>query len=104
VERPVPLITFTGNVDRPWVERLVDRWVGINGCDLTPSVEDLGSGISRHTFHGCEADVVYYDIVTMEHAWPLNEKKGPGAPNVVVYEELDYLDEVLTFFAEHPMP
>ena len=84
--------------------RLVEQWVGINGCDSEPLVEDLGSGVLRKTYEDCDADVVFYDIEGMGHTWPLHEAKGPGASLVTEYAEVDYLDEVLPFFAYHPLP
>ena len=102
--RAVPLLTFTGNVDRSHIDRLVARWTEINGCNPEPFNEDLGSGVSRRTYEGCAADVLFYDITTMGHAWPLHEAKGPGADLIAEYDEVDYLDEALTFFANHPLP
>jgi poly(3-hydroxybutyrate) depolymerase len=98
------LLTFTGNDDRYWVERLVARWVDINGCDTDPVVEHLGSGVARKSYVNCLADVVFYDIETMAHAWPLHEAIGPGAHLVAQYAEVDYLDETLRFFSDHPLP
>ncbi|MEA3509894.1 MAG: hypothetical protein U9R51_00525 [Actinomycetota bacterium] len=103
-ERPVPLLSFTGDVDRAGVTALVERWVELNGCDPEPFVEDLGSGVVRKTYQSCEADVVFYDIEGMGHHWPMHEAKGPGAGYVAVYEEVDYLEEALKFFEEHPLP
>lgn len=99
--RPVPLWTFTGDPDRTTVIALVDKWVAINGCDPDPVVEDLGSGVSRKIFQNCEADVVFYDIEGMGHVWPVHEGEGPW---VAIYEEVDYLQDTLRFFAEHPLP
>ena len=61
-ERPVPLLTFTGDPDRSGVVRLVDEWVEINGCGREPIVEALGSGVPRKSFQGCAADILFYDI------------------------------------------
>jgi polyhydroxybutyrate depolymerase len=104
--RPVPLWTFTGDPDRYAVSALVDKWVAINGCDPDPVVEDLGSGVSRKTYQNCEADVVFYDIEGMGHVWPLHEVKveSPGAEWLAAYEQVDYLEDTLRFFAEHPLP
>jgi polyhydroxybutyrate depolymerase len=102
--RPVPLWTFTGDPDRYAVTALVDKWVAINGCDPDAVVEDLGSGVSRKTYQNCEADVVFYDIEGMGHVWPVHELKAPGGTYAAEYEEVDYLEETLRFFAEHPLP
>lgn len=102
-DRPVPLLTFSGDPDRAGVTTLVDGWVESNGCDPDPVVEDLGSGVYRKTYENCEADVVFYDIEGMGHFWPLHEAMGPAAGYVAEYEEVDYLEEALAFFADHPL-
>lgn len=103
-ERPVPLLTFTGDRDRNGVDGLVDKWVEINGCDPEPVVEDLGSGVRRKTYQNCAADILFYDIEGMGHVWPLHEAKGPAAGFVAEYDEVDYLEEAYAFFADHPLP
>jgi poly(3-hydroxybutyrate) depolymerase len=101
--RPVPLLSFTGDFDRTEDTKLVEAWVELNGCEPDPTVDDLGSGVAHKTFQQCEADVEFYDIAGMGHAWPLNEAIGPGAPLVEVYSEVDYLDESIRFFAKHSL-
>jgi len=103
-ERPVPLLSFTGNADRPFVAELVETWSSFNGCDPEPVAEDLGSGVTRKTYQECQADVILFDIDTMSHAWPVHESKGPGAGWTAEYEEVDYLEEALLFFANNPLP
>lgn len=104
-ERPVPLLTFTGDPDRSGVNRLVDKWVEINGCDPEPVVEDLGSRVFRKTFQNCAADILVYDIEGMGHRWPLHETKGPAAQGwFAQYDEVDYYEEAYKFFADHPLP
>ncbi len=103
-QQSVPLLTFTGDQDRGTVEALVGRWVTANGCDPEPVVEDLGSGVYRKSYQNCDADILFYDIEGMSHAWPMHEAKGPGAAWVAEYEEVDYLEEAYRFFAEHPLP
>lgn len=102
--RPVPLWAFTGDPDRATVTSNVEKWAVINGCDPEPVVEGLGSGVFRKTYQNCEADIVFYDIEGMGHLWPMHEAIGPGAGWMAEYAEVDYLDEVLQFFADHPMP
>lgn len=102
-ERAVPLVIFTGDSDRHSVDLTVDQWVEFNDCESGPAVEDLGSGISKKTYEDCQGDVVYYDIVGMGHVWPLHECIGPGAEYCTAYEEIDYLEEVLAFFDDHPL-
>ena len=102
--RAVPLLTFTGDVDRDGVNRLVDKWIDINGCDPEPVVEDLGSGVRCKTYQNCAADILFYDIEGMGHTFPFHEAKGPAAGWVTEYDEVDYLEEAHKFFAEHPLP
>ena len=102
-ERPVPLLTFSGDTDRDGVNHLVDKWININGCDPDPVVEDLGSGVMYKTYQNCAADVFFYDIEGMGHTYPLHEAKG-STPWVTEYDEVDYLEQAQEFFAEHPLP
>ena len=102
--RPVPVWGFTGDPDRATTTRSVEKWVGINACDPEPVVEDLGSGVFRKTYENCEADVVFYDIEGMGHKWPMHEAIGPGAKFIAEFAEVDYLEDVLDFFADHPLP
>jgi poly(3-hydroxybutyrate) depolymerase len=103
-DRPVPLLSFTGDWDRRETRKVVEAWAEINGCDPDPVVEALGSGVSRLAYQTCEADVLFYDIEGMGHKWPLHEAKGPASAYIAEYEEVDYLEEAIQFFAEHPLP
>ena len=98
------MCTYTRDTDRFYITHLVERWVEINGCDSEALIEDLGSGVLRKTYENCDSDVLFFDIEGMGHAWPLHEAKGPGAVLVAEYDEIDYLDETLKFFADHPLP
>jgi poly(3-hydroxybutyrate) depolymerase len=103
--RPVPLLAITGDPDRHKVTPSVERWAEINDCDPEPLVEDLGSGIARKSYQGCEADVLFYDIEGLGHKAVLHECVGPVAELYCEeYEELDEIDEAQRFFAEHPLP
>lgn len=103
-ERPVPLLAFTGDPDRASVTRSVEEWVELNGCEPEPRVEDLGSGIARKSYQGCEADVLFYDIAGLGHKAVMHECVGPFAQAYCAeYEELDELDEAQRFFKEHPL-
>ena len=103
--RPVPLLALTGDPDRSMVTASVERWAEMNGCDPEPVVEDLGSGIARKSYQGCEADVLFYDIEGLGHKLVMHECVGPYAQQYCeTYEELDQIDEGQRFFAEHPLP
>jgi len=103
-DRPVPLLSFTGDGDRPAMTAQVETWADLNGCNPEPLVEYLGSGIQRKAYQNCDADVLFYDIEGMGHAYPLHEAKGPAAGYVAEYEEVDYLEEVYEFSTQHPLP
>ena len=99
------LCASTGDPDRNGVDRLVAKWVEINGCDPEPVVEDLGSGVQRKIYQNCAADILFYDIAGMGHRWPLHEAKGPAAAEwFAEYDEVDYYEEAYEFFADHPLP
>lgn len=102
--RPVPLLSFTGDPDRSVTTDLVARWTDINDCDAEPVVEDLGSGVLQKRFQNCEADILFYDIQGMRHCFVFHEAKGPAAFFIFEYEEFDYLQDALAFFAGHPLP
>ncbi len=102
---PKPLVAMTGDVDRDNVERSVESWAEINGCDPEPTTEDLGSGITRFTYERCDADVVLYDLEGMGHAAPMKKCVGPAADAGVCaeYADFDSFDVWNDFFAEHPL-
>lgn len=104
-ERAVPMISFTGDTDRAGMQPLVEMWANLNDCDPEPAVEDLGSGVSRNTYQGCEADVIFYDIEGLGHRWPMHEPHGPleAVGYAAQYDEVDYFEATYEFFAVHPM-
>ena len=101
---PVPVISLTGGVDRAVVSSSVEAWAENNGCDPEPVDEDLGSGVTRREYQGCEADVVLYEIQGAPHGIVRRaciDKRGDFCIQSDVY---DQLREVELFFAEHPLP
>ena len=108
-ERPVPLVSFTGDLDRGRDTALVAAWAEMNGCDPEPTIEELGSGVSHVRYEGCDAAVELFDIDGMGHVWPLHdclEETHPGEASAYCseYEEVDYLEDALRFFDENPLP
>jgi polyhydroxybutyrate depolymerase len=101
---PKPLIAMTGDFDRTAVVGSVARWATINECDPDPKAEDLGSGITRHTYRGCAADVVLYDFQGMGHQLAAFECTGPAGSYCAEYEDFDSFQAWEEFFAEHPLP
>lgn len=102
---PKPLVAITGDRDRTAVAGSVEVWAEINQCDAEPVTTDLGSGITRFTYQGCEADVVYYSFEGMGHQYPAKECVGPAAENGLCaeYADFDVFDVWNDFFAEHPL-
>lgn len=103
-ERPVPLLALTGDPDRRFVSESVEGWAAINGCDAEPLAEGIGAGVTRKSYQGCEADILFCDIEGAGHGFIRHECVEPlGAP-CFENEVFDQLDEAERFFAEHPLP
>jgi len=66
--------------------------------------KDLGSGITRHTYQGCAADVVVYDFQGMGHQLAAFECTGPAGSYCAEYEDFDSFQAWEEFFAQHPLP
>jgi len=107
-ERPVPLLAVTGDPDRVFMSSSVGWWAEMAGCQAGPVVEDLGSGVSRQTYQGCAADVLFYDIEGGGHQAFFHEcigyARAPlGGSFCHANEAIDQLEEAERFFAEHPL-
>lgn len=100
---PKPLVAWTGDPDRSAVTTSVEYWAEINGCDLSPSTTDLGSGITEYRYESCEADVVLFDFEGMGHEIPSKACTGPGAAVCAEYADFDMLETMEDFFATHPL-
>jgi polyhydroxybutyrate depolymerase len=102
---PIPkaLVAMTGDSDRTAMTESVETWAAINNCDPDPTAEDLGSGITRYTYQGCDEDVVLYDFEGMGHQLPATECTGPVGSSCAEYEDFDAFDTWEEFFAEHPL-
>lgn len=100
---PKALVAMTGDSDRSQVAKSVEAWAGVNNCDPDPQAEDLGSGITRHTYQGCDEDVVMYDFEGMGHQLAATECTGPAGSYCAEYEDFDAFDTWEQFFAEHPL-
>ena len=86
-ERPVPLTAITGRDDPSGVRQSVEQWADRNGCEAEPLIEDLGSGVSRHVYQDCDADVVLFDIEGAGHNIIMHECIGPGVTFCRAYAE-----------------
>jgi poly(3-hydroxybutyrate) depolymerase len=100
---PVPLLVWTGDVDRWGAAPAAEEWAVHNGCDSEPTVRDLGSGISWHHYEGCDATVEFYDFVGMGHMVPLHDCHG-DAVFCSEYEEFDFWETASEFFDDNPLP
>jgi len=106
--RPVPLLAITGDDARVVTTSSVEWWADHNGCDPEPTAEDLGSGVTRRTFQGCEADVSFYDVDGGGHAAFFRECIGfartPGGAFCEENAVFDQFEQMERFFGEHPLP
>ena len=101
---PVPLIAWSGDLDRAQVERSVAEWAIANGCATEPTSSDLGSGIVHHHYEDCAASTEFYDFVGMGHQVPSHDCSGVGPQYCAEYEEFDFWKDVGSFFDAHPLP
>jgi len=128
-ERPVPVLHVHGTEDPCWrydggapdcptgqaglkhvsVERTMDEWAAINGCDDAPPLEedlsdpaDDGSRTVRQTWTGCAATTEHLRVDGGGHIWPNGHQYlGEG---LVGPAWQDWGNEVLwDFFGAHPM-
>ena len=80
-------------VDLTPVESWVESWAERNGCELRDPVVESGIVIDKTAYRNCRAggDVVLQVVKGGGHDWP----PSPAS---------DTTDEVLSFFASHPLP
>jgi polyhydroxybutyrate depolymerase len=131
---PLPIISIQGDADRLTPFRGGDEggrrgaggrvegsaatrelWRAINRCDPTPSIVKLPprvqdrTSVTRITYSGCRADVVWYDIHGGGHRWPPGVL-GPAAERVaertlgVSSQNFDTTATIWAFFRAHPKP
>jgi polyhydroxybutyrate depolymerase len=70
------------------VENAVADWVQANGCNASPTLDEVSAGVERQTYADCTsgAPVIFYKVTDGAHVWEL-------LPNTT--------EVVLDFFAEH---
>lgn len=100
---PVPLIAWSGDPDRGVVEGSVEEWADANGCEIQPTVSDLGSGVVHHHYEGCGAPVEYYFFGGMGHQVPDHDCSADRSGFCAEYEEFDFWVDVGSFFEAHPL-
>jgi dienelactone hydrolase len=103
-EQPVPFIAMTGDSDRRAVTKSVEARAEMYSCGPDPIVEDLGSGVTRTTYQGCQADIVLYDVEGVGHGFIRDACLADRFDYCFQNDVFDQLREVERFFAEHPLP
>ena len=103
-EQPVPFIAMTGVGDRRTVTQSVEAWAETYSCDPEPIVEDLGSGVTRSGYQGCQADIVLYDVEGVGHGFIRDACLADRFDYCFQNDVFDQLREVERFFSEHPLP
>jgi polyhydroxybutyrate depolymerase len=82
-------------------EKAMANWAEHNGCDPTPLVENISDEVIRTTWHGCEADTVFYHVVGGGHTWP--SRPVPSFEKVFGYTtmDIDATELMFEFFFAH---
>jgi len=89
-----------------------ELWRSIDGCDPTPSSTQLhpgvqdGTSVTRRSYSGCNADVVWYEIEGGGHRWPPHHTQGPAEIIArrtlgVSSQNIDASETIWAFFASH---
>ena len=101
VERPVPLLAWTGGTDKHMVDPSVEAWAEVNGCDAEPTVTTTGDDLTTFTYENCDAPVEYHVVDGMGHQVPSHQCFG----SVYCHEtqSLDLLKAAAEFFAANPL-
>ena len=113
---PVPLVVFHGTDDGevPYTEESATRvttpvsstnalppavqlWASLDGC-RGPRATQMTAHITRTTFQGCAADVVFYSVIGGWHGWP-GSTDGKGAESPL--SEMRATPVIARFFARH---
>ncbi len=96
----------------PPVESVVKKWAGADGCQLTPTVQQVTANVEKRTFPGCSdrAEVVFYVIADGGHSWPgskvMGELGNSGAVGVLGKSstEIDATATAWKFFQQFQLP
>ncbi|MGH3433498.1 MAG: alpha/beta hydrolase family esterase [Thermocrispum sp.] len=109
--RPAPLLEIHGKADAiipydgdpvkglPPLPEWLAGWAERDGCLERPVVRDLGDGVHRSHWRGCDrrSDVVHYAVDSLAHDWPSTEPNPDSdQPSVI-----DATPVILRFFAQH---
>jgi polyhydroxybutyrate depolymerase len=90
------------NAELPGTQTNMARWASINGCNPTPTIENIKTEVVHATWPDCKdgSAVQLYTINGGGHTWP-------GSPIKVDYlghttDEIDATALILAFFEAHP--
>jgi polyhydroxybutyrate depolymerase len=118
--RPVPLIAFHGTADSEVafadssfsasanpevavpvpIPPAIGFWASSNRCRRA-AVASVSASITRTTYGGCAADVVFYAIRGGGHAWPGGQPDGDDGDRPTT--ELSASAEIVRFFLRHSL-
>ena len=79
-------------------------WASINSCNLIPKVTHVppnvndGTSIEKYTYSGGLADVVYYIVRGMGHAWPPNPCETAEYETGLTSQNINATDVIWDFF------
>jgi polyhydroxybutyrate depolymerase len=118
--RPVPLVAFHGTADSEVafadssfstsanpevavsvpIPPAIRFWASSNGCQRAV-VASPSPSVTRTTYHGCAADVLFYAIQGGGHAWPGGQPDGDDGDRPTT--ELSASAEIVRFFLRHSL-
>ena len=82
-------------------------WASINSCNLAPAVTHVaptvndGTSVEKYTYSGGAADVVYYVVRGMGHAWPPNPSESADYETGLTSKNIDATKVIWDFFNQH---
>lgn len=111
--RPVPVLEIHGGADDtipydgdpqkglPALPDWLAGWADRNGCALDPSTRDLGNGVQRSVWRGCDGRgaLRHYRVDGLAHDWP-STSPNPDSDTPSV---LDATPLVAKFFRNNPL-
>jgi polyhydroxybutyrate depolymerase len=92
--------------EKPPVREHMEKWSEALGCDETPFPLVTVPGISGESYANCldTAEVVYYEIEGMGHAWPGGISHLPETMVGKTSDLMDATRALWDFFQNHPKP
>jgi polyhydroxybutyrate depolymerase len=82
-------------------------WASINACNANPTVTHLepavndGTRVDKYTYSGGSADLDYYIVRGMGHAWPPNPSGENGGESGLTSQNIDATDVIWNFLHQH---